>query len=163
VSTARAAAALLALALGCAPAPPIAETRTSQPAASEDPVVRELAERVNAHRRRLGRPPLQWDARVATVALRHSRNMVERDFFSHQDSQGRSPFDRLDAAGIRFSKAAENIASGQRDAASVLDSWLSSAGHRENLEDPDFTRHGIGRFANHWTHVFIRPPRIRPD
>jgi len=45
----------------------------------------------------------------------------------------------------------------------VLESWLSSEHHRENLEDPDFTRQGIGLFANTWTHVFIRPPRLRPD
>jgi uncharacterized protein YkwD len=104
---------------------------------------------------------LAWDPRIAKVAQDHSRNMVERGFFAHEDPRGRSPFDRLDAAGVGFSKAAENIASGQRDAARVLESWLSSEGHRENLEDPDFTRHGIGRFANHWTHVFVRPPRIR--
>jgi len=44
---------LLALALGCAPARPIAEARPRKPSESDDPVVRELAERVNAHRRRL--------------------------------------------------------------------------------------------------------------
>ena len=137
-----------------APVPP----RT---ASIDDPVVRELADRINAHRRRLGRPVLQWDARVAAVAARHSRNMVEQRFFSHTDHRGRSPFDRLDEAGIGFSKAAENIASGQRGAEAVLDAWLSSEGHRRNLEEPAYTRHGIGRFANHWTHVLIRPPVVR--
>lgn len=158
----RSAAVLLTLALGCVPARPVAQSTRSAPA-SDDPVVRELAERVNAHRRRLGLAELAWDARVAAVAQRHSQAMVERGFFSHQDPQGRSPFDRLDAAGIGFSKAAENIASGQRDAETVLESWLSSPHHRENLEDPDFTRQGIGLYAKTWTHVFIRPPRLRPD
>ncbi len=149
--------ATLALLLAGIPHRPV--TAAPEPMAIEDPVVRDLVTRVNAHRKRIGCRPLIWDARIAAVAQRHSRNMARKGFFAHEDTDGRSPFDRLDRASIVFRKAGENLAFGQRDAPTVLRSWLDSRGHRANLEDCEYTRHGIGRYRDRWTHLFVRPPR----
>lgn len=38
----------------------------------------------------------------------------------------------------------------------VLAAWLNSSGHRANIENANFTHHGVGKAGTSWTHVFIR-------
>ncbi len=101
--------------------------------------------------------PLSWDDGIAAVAQAHSEDMVARGFFDHTNPDGATPFDRLADAGIVYRSAAENIAAGQATGERVLASWLSSSGHRANIENCSLTQHGVGLFDRHWTHVFIRP------
>lgn len=120
-----------------------------------DPVVEELVHLVNAHRVSVGCEPLMWHFAVAEVARAHSQDMVDRDFFAHTNPDGESPFDRLTAAGIAYSRAAENIAFGYSTAEAVLEGWLDSPGHRANIERCSLTHHGVGIVGTHWTHLFV--------
>jgi len=113
--------------------------------------VRALADRINRHRVELGCRRLIWDSRLASVAQRHSQDMVRRHFFSHTNPSGRDPFDRLHAAGVHYRAAAENIAEGQETGAETFSDWMSSAGHRHNLENCDYRHFGIGMYRNYWT------------
>lgn len=113
---------------------------------------------MNDHRVSVGCAPLEWHGGVAGVALEHSRDMIERDFFAHTNPDGASPFDRLDYAEIDYSRAAENIAYGYPTGEAVLDGWLNSPGHRANIENCSLTHHGVGLEGTHWTHVFVTPP-----
>lgn len=127
------------------------------PDPSADPLVAAFVEQVNAHRGSVGCPELLWNPDVAAVAQAHSEDMVARDFFSHTNPDGLSPFDRLAEAGIGYSGAAENIAYGYATAEAVLAAWLGSPGHRANIENCSLTEHGVGLQGTHWTHLFIRP------
>jgi uncharacterized protein YkwD len=112
---------------------------------------------VNQHRSSIGCPPLLIDSKVSEVAVGHSRDMLNRNYFAHTNPDGESPFDRLTSADIAYSRAAENIAAGQTSARQVLNDWLNSSGHRTNIENCAYTHHGIGRVDNYWTHVFVTP------
>jgi uncharacterized protein YkwD len=120
--------------------------------------VRSFTSLVNRHRQSIGCAPLQWDDQIAAVAQAHSADMARNNFFSHTNQRGQSPFDRLNAAGVKYSSAAENIAYGQTTAQQVLQSWLTSSGHRQNIETCRYTRHGVGLNATRWTHVFVGTP-----
>jgi uncharacterized protein YkwD len=117
--------------------------------------LREYEQLANAHRARVGCGPLRWDARTGAVAQAHADDMVRRDYFSHTNPEGQSPFDRLRAAGVTYTAAAENIAFGYPTAASVLQGWLNSDGHRRNLENCGYTHHGLGLNSGKWVEVFI--------
>lgn len=119
--------------------------------------IQDLVARINRHRRSLGCGTLRWDERLAGVALRHSRDMIERGYFSHTNPDGRDPFDRMRRAGIRFRAAAENLAAGQRTGAETFRGWMDSPGHRRNLEECVYTRVGIGLHRGRWTCVLSRP------
>jgi len=119
--------------------------------------VSEFVAGMNAHRAAVGCPELTWNEEVAGVALAHSRDMVERDYFAHTNPDGDSPFDRLAAAGVGYASAAENIAYGYPTGSAVLAGWLDSSGHRANIENCNLTEHGVGLEGSHWTHLFIRP------
>lgn len=147
------AALCAALALACGadaptgPPPPIAEDDV--PA-----VVAEFVAAVNTHRVGRGCGPLAWHASVAGVAQAHSADMVARGFFDHENPDGRDPFERLDAAGVAWTLAGENIAAGYATAPAVLQGWLASPGHRANIENCLYTHHGVGLAGTVWTHVF---------
>ena len=104
---------------------------------SLDPAVVEFAGLMNEHRVSVGCDALEWNPEVADVAQQHSLDMETRGFFAHTNPDGDSPFDRLAAAGVDYSGAAENIAYGYGTAGSVLDGVAeqprSSLEHRELL------------------------------
>ncbi len=129
----------------------------TEPDVDANPAVASFVQLVNDHRTSVGCPAMSWNTPVAAVAQLHSEDMVARDFFSHTNPDGDSPFDRLRDAGITYSAAAENIAYGYPTADAVLAGWLDSPGHRANIENCSLTEHGVGLDGTHWTHVFIRP------
>ncbi len=129
--------------------------RASLPA---DPEAAQLVTLVNTHRASLGRPPLGWDQRLADVAQAHTEDMVTRGFFSHTNPSGETFADRIHDANITFVSASENIAGGFATASSAFSAWLLSPGHRLNIENANFTHHGIGFYQNYWTHVFVESP-----
>ncbi len=105
-----------------------------------------------------GEAPLRCDPEMSTVARAHSADMCERDYFDHTSLDGRSPFDRMRDAGIRFGAAGENIAWGQPTAAAVHDAWMNSSGHRRNILNGGYRRSGVGYVRcggrPYWTQVF---------
>jgi len=115
----------------------------------------------NAQRTRHRLPPLSVDARLAAAAHAHSADMVARGFFAHADPDGRNVDQRVRAAGYPFRVVAENIAAGQPDAATVVEAWMDSPGHRANILRREVTQIGVGRATGgigiHWTQVFATP------
>ncbi|MEU8247960.1 CAP domain-containing protein [Nonomuraea sp. NPDC048916] len=101
--------------------------------------------------------PLVHDPKLHAAAERHSADMAARGFFDHTSPDGRSPGDRVRAAGFApISTWGENIAKGRRTAAQAVDGWLNSPGHRANIMNCAFTHIGVGHAATgpHWTQVF---------
>ena len=123
-----------------------------------DAEIVELVDLVNDHRSEAGCGQLAWHAGVAEVAQAHSQDMQDRNFFSHTNPDGDSPFDRLAAAGIAWSMAGENIAMGSGDGSTAFQLWIDSPGHRANIENCGYTHHGVGLVVGRWTHVFLKDP-----
>ena len=122
-----------------------------------DPAIQEFLRLVNAKRRSIGCPELKWDNQVALVALKHSKDMISRNFFGHNNPDGKNPFKRLQESKVLFSSAAENIASGPKTGRQVFEIWLNSPGHRKNMLNCRFTRHGVAIVEGRWTHLLIKP------
>ncbi len=104
---------------------------------------REMLNLINAERAKAGAGPLTVDVRIVPVARAQSRDMFLNRYFSHIDSSGRTPGDRLQAAGISFTAAGENLAYAP-DLAAAHQGLMNSPGHRRNILDPNFRRVGIG-------------------
>ncbi|GAA3763419.1 CAP domain-containing protein [Streptomyces tremellae] len=131
------------------PAPPASPDRVekapAQPAptaASQSQAAQVLA-LVNQERAKAGCSPLGDDSSLDSLAQDFSDEMAARGFFDHTDPDGRTPWDRADAAGVQ-KLGGENIARGQADAQAVMDAWMNSEGHRANILNCDYTRLGVG-------------------
>ena len=132
---------------------------SGNPPPATDVEVVQLVDLVNDHRSGEGCGPLAWHIGAADVALAHSTDMRDRDFFSHTNPDGESPFDRMTAAGISWSgMAGENIAWGTASGSAVFDMWINSSGHRANIENCSYTHHGVGLVDGRWTHLFLQNP-----
>lgn len=111
---------------------------------SPDPAAEQrMLELVNQERARQGLPPLVMDEALREVARRHSEEMFRLSYFAHTSPVTGSPADRLNAAGIRYTVAGENLA--YAPAVQVAhDGLMNSPDHRKNILSPDFSRVGIG-------------------
>jgi len=98
---------------------------------------------LNAERQQHGLKPLAADPALTAVARGHSRDMLARGYFSHLSPEGRTPFDRMRADGLRFITAGENLALAQT-LPTAHQGLMNSPGHRANILRPGFGRVGIG-------------------
>lgn len=87
--------------------------------------------------------PLRLSATLDQIAGGHARDMAEHAYFEHQDLSGRTPAERVRAAGYGEQLVGENIAFGPDSPEEVVRGWLHSPGHCENIMDPRFAAMGI--------------------
>ncbi|CAL1521056.1 CAP domain-containing protein [Chitinophaga sp. MM2321] len=95
--------------------------------------------------------PLTWSGLLEKAAYLHSKDMALHQYFDHTGLDGSTPGTRMDAAGYRWNKYGENIASGQMEEQAVIMGWLSSPQHCKNMMDANFTEVGIGLYDKDWT------------
>ena len=98
---------------------------------------------LNADRNANGLPSLKVNTKLNALADQYAQDMINRGYFSHYDPEGRSPFDRMQQAGITYRSAGENLAINTSVAAAER-AFMNSSGHRANILNPSFTEVGIG-------------------
>ncbi|WP_221460330.1 CAP domain-containing protein [Streptosporangium saharense] len=103
----------------------------------------EFVRLVNAQRRKAGCAPFRIDRRLVQSARAHSAEMAASDVFSHTSPDGRSPWQRMEAAGYR-NGGAENIGRGFATAAEAVRGWLASTSHRGNILNCSLKATGVG-------------------
>lgn len=127
-----------------------------------DPVAeKQMFDLVNEERVNAGVAPLAWDDRLVPIARAHSEEMFKLKYFSHQSPVNGSPFDRLKAGGVSYTRAGENLAYAQ-SVTIAHRGLMQSEGHRENILRPEFTRIGIGvinagPYGRMFTQMFATP------
>lgn len=104
----------------------------------------EVARLTNAARAEQGCGPLRIDEKLRAAARGHSDDMAAKGYFDHTSADGRSPWDRIKAAGYKSSMFAENIARGQATPEAVVKAWLNSPGHRANIMNCKLKAIGVG-------------------
>ena len=104
----------------------------------------ELIHEVNKAREAHGVEALAVNWEAARLARYRSEEMVELNFFGHHSRIYGEPDEMLMRFGLPFTNAGINIAKGQDSAKEVVNAWLSSPEHRENLLNADFTSAGVG-------------------
>ncbi len=107
---------------------------------------------INDERARFGEPALIEDARLASAATGHSRDMDARNYFEHVSPGGQTLLMRIRASGFIPSgnvgyTLGENIAWGTLWLASphsIVKAWMESPGHRANILNRSYRYTGIG-------------------
>ncbi|MFI8191525.1 CAP domain-containing protein [Streptomyces sp. NPDC085946] len=113
---------------------------------------------VNQERAEAGCSPVTANDRLTRAADDYSDVMAASGVMSHTGPDGSTMAGRVEAAGYRWATLGENIARGQADAASVMESWMNSPGHRANILNCAFQELGVGvHFGDNgpwWTQNF---------
>lgn len=102
---------------------------------------------------------VKLNAQLRCASRRHSKDMVAKNFFSHTGSNGWTPWQRIQAAGYVYKNAAENIAAGQATAIAVVNGWMGSTGHCNNIMNGVLKEVGVGyypggAYGHYWTQDF---------
>jgi uncharacterized protein YkwD len=109
----------------------------------------QIVARINAARAQHGLQRLRLSLRLKSAADFHSYEMARHGFFSHDSSNGSSPWKRLarfyPSAGYRRWQVGETLLwySPGVDAAGAVQDWLTSPEHRTILLTPSFQEVGI--------------------
>ena len=98
----------------------------------------------NQQRNRHNLRPFCVDPSLQRVARAHSRDMVQRNYFSHTTKgTNRDACDRIKNAGYRYRYCAENIGYNSTPN-SMFNAWMNSSGHRTNILSGKYREIGIG-------------------
>lgn len=106
---------------------------------------------VNKQRTSLKRKPVRPNQNLRQVASRYAARMIADGFFAHRSPDGSSILSRLENAGYLEDavewEVGENLiwASGYGNTpAAIVQGWMGSPPHRENLLRPVFREIGVG-------------------
>ena len=104
-------------------------------------------------------------AALDRIAQVYADDMLKRSHYGHVDPEGLTVRERAFAGGYRLRFIAENLASGQATVDEVMDGWMKSDAHRENILSKIYTEAGFGLAIGRnkrgyqiiWAQVFGRP------
>ncbi len=109
---------------------------------------------VNRYRAEAGLGAVTADLALARAARDHAEDMIANRFFGHGGTGGTSVGDRATRQGYGWCFIAENIAQGHPGLIEVIDSWMTSPGHRANILAGQATQMGVYHGdGNHWVMV----------
>jgi uncharacterized protein YkwD len=93
---------------------------------------------------------LSQNAALTQAASAHALDMETYNYLSHTGLDGSTPGDRALEAGYNYAYISENIARGFETEEGVMDGWMASEGHRDNILDPRAEDFGLGRVDDTW-------------
>jgi uncharacterized protein YkwD len=96
-------------------------------------VAQQLLDAHNRERAARGLPALAISPKLQQAAQAHADFMAKAGRMAHQGIGDGSPWDRIQAAGYRYSTAGENIAWNYQGVAAVMAGWMGDAPHRANV------------------------------
>lgn len=125
----------------------------SKPAArsnNDGSLAAQVVDLVNVERaKKPGCAPLAEESHLDKAAQDYSDDMSAGNFFSHTSPAGVTFDQRIKNAGYT-KPGGENIAMGQTSAAQVMESWMNSQGHKDNILNCDFAKIGVGVTTSGW-------------
>ena len=109
---------------------------------------------MNADRASYGLPALNVNSSLTSLAGDYAQDMINRNFFSHYNPEGKSAFDRMQARGITYKTAGENLAINTSVSAAEK-AFMNSSGHKANILNSTYTDVGIGVRYNSDGSVYV--------
>jgi hypothetical protein len=112
-----------------------------QPAAV---LVSEISGFTNQERQQNNLAELKVDPLLSKAAEMKAEDMAKNEYFSHISPSGKTPWFWLELVGYKYDYAGENLAINFSESKDVVDAWMNSPTHRENLLKGAYTEMGTG-------------------
>jgi uncharacterized protein YkwD len=168
-----------------APLPPAPEAE--QPVLDAGEIAGRVLRGINRERTLRRLPALAVDSALGVISRAHSADMAARGYFSHDSPEGLRAAARARRADYRYRALGENLFQGSRYgsvariplrnggyrydydyhsptelAELVVQGWMDSPGHRENMLSPEFSNAGLGLATDDRDRVFVTLMLSRP-
>lgn len=104
--------------------------------------VDKLYQLTNEQRQNNSLPPLSLNSALSLAAQKKAENMFAENYWSHYSPDGKTPWDFILGAGYQYEYAGENLAKNFLFSNGVVDAWMDSTTHRENILKTEYTEVG---------------------
>lgn len=113
----------------------------------------------NEYRKSVGVSELKLN-NLLNISSRYKGDvMIDNQCWSHYCPPGKSPWDFFDNASYDYVYAGENLAEGFYTIDTVMQAWINSKTHRDNIVKPEFTEVGFsilyGDYLNNSNNILI--------
>jgi uncharacterized protein YkwD len=134
--------------------------------------VKGIFEETNKHRSTNELPGLTLNETLNQAAAAKIEDMFANQYFEHISPDSTGPSDLAESVGYQYLRVGENLALGNyRDNADVVQAWMDSPGHRDNILNSGFSEIGIavgqGQFEEHNTWLAVQtfglPSTVCPE
>jgi uncharacterized protein YkwD len=123
-------------------------------------VAKNIITLTNDQRKSVGAGELYENETLNKAAEDKLRDMFDNDYWDHTGPKGQTAWDFIGLEGYRYLLAGENLARGFEKSNDVVQAWMNSPTHRENLLNSKFQEIGIaigsGRIKGNKTTVIVQ-------
>ena len=98
----------------------------------------DLIRLTNQKRTQAGLAPLVLNEELSRAAAAKAANMFQLNYWAHIAPDGTTPWYFIKNSGYEYEYAGENLARGFNTASDVVDAWMASPTHRENILSPNY-------------------------
>ena len=95
--------------------------------------VEHLVSITNKKRGEIGLPPLILNPKLSQAAALKAGDMFAKDYWAHNSPDGITPWAFIKQSGYDYAYAGENLARGFNSAEDVVNAWMASPKHKENM------------------------------
>lgn len=97
----------------------------------------------NKERAAAGLPVLSNNAKLSSAALAKANDMFAKQYWDHFGPNGETPWQFIKAAGYSYVYAGENLGKGFRTTEGLVEAWMASPTHRDNILSANYKDIGI--------------------
>ncbi len=102
-----------------------------------------IVDLTNIERNERELPSLSWDASLASAAWLKGTDMCKEDYWAHTAPDGTTGWMFIEKSGYAFLNAGENLAKDFSDSQDIIDAWMSSPSHRDNILSENYLEIGV--------------------
>jgi len=103
----------------------------------------QVIELTNQKRLESGLSPLTINGSLNEAAQRKAGDMFAFNYWSHNSPSGRNPWSFFQEVGYKYLYAGENLARDFMNSSSVVDAWMNSPTHRDNVLNSHYQETGL--------------------
>lgn len=103
----------------------------------------QIVDITNVKRREQGLSVLRLDAQLSAAAAAKAGDMIARNYWAHVSPIGTQPWFFITQSGYGYRYAGENLARDFNDSQGVVQAWIDSPSHRENLFNTRYQDIGV--------------------
>lgn len=105
--------------------------------------ISDLLKYTNAERKKNNLSELNYDPDLSKAAEAKANNMFKYNYWAHVSPTGVEPWYFFNEVNYDYSFAGENLAKNFNDSKSVVEAWMNSPSHRENMLNSNYTDIGF--------------------
>ncbi len=105
--------------------------------------INELVDYTNQKRSENGLPSLSLSSQLSSAASGKAMDMFTNNYWAHVSPSGTTPWFFIRNAGYNYVYAGENLARGFDNASDIVNAWMASPSHRENILSGNYSEVGF--------------------